>query len=133
MDYLLDTNTCIYIIKKKPVEVFERFRGLKPGSMAISTITLAELHFGVMKSSNPAKNLEALEKFLIPLDIIDFDYNATKVYGEIRAYLEQKGTPIGSLDTLIAAHAQSHGLTLITNNVREFSRVPGLCVENWVV
>ena len=84
-----------------------------------------------MKSSNPEKNQEAIDKFLTPLVILDFDFNATIEYGKICAYLEKKGTPIGPLDTLIAAHAKSQDLTLITNNVREFERIPSLKIENW--
>jgi len=101
------------------------------GSIGISTITLAELQFGIMKSSNPQKNQEALDKFLTPLEIIDFDSKATVEYGIIRANLEKKGAPIGPLDTLIAAHAKSLDLTLITNNEKEFERIPGLKIENW--
>ena len=131
MEFLLDTNICIYIIKKNPIVVFDKFRSLSVGSIGISSITLAELQFGIMKSSNPAKNQEALDKFLTPLEILDFDYNATIEYGNIRAYLEKNGTPIGPLDTLIAAHAKSLDLILITNNVREFERIPNLKIENW--
>jgi len=132
MEYLLDTNTCIYIIKKKPVEVFEKLKTLKPGTVSISTITLAEMYFGVAKSTNPSKNRNALEKFLIPLNIVEFDYSATISYGEIRAELEKKGTPIGPMDTLIAAHAKSLDFTLVTNNTKEFNRIIGLKLENWV-
>jgi tRNA(fMet)-specific endonuclease VapC len=132
MEYLLDTNICIYIIKKKPLEVIERFKNFSIGSFGISSISLAELQYGVMKSANPNKNQEALEKFLTPIEIVDFDYFSTIEYGKIRADLERKGNQIGSLDTLIAAHAKSLGLILVTNNEREFSRVEGLKVENWV-
>ncbi len=131
MEYLLDTNICIYIIKKKPEIVLERFRGLALGSVGISAITLAELEYGIRKSGSPDRNLEALNQFLVPLDIKDFDYNATVVYGKIRASLERVGTPIGPLDTLIAAHALSLNVTLVTNNEKEFSRVSGLKIENW--
>jgi tRNA(fMet)-specific endonuclease VapC len=131
MEYLLDTNICIYIIKKKPIKVFEKFRDLSFGSIGISSITLAELQYGIMKSSNPEKNQEALDKFLTPLEILDFDYNATIVYGMIRAELEKKGTPIGPLDTLIASHAKSLDLILVTNNEKEFNRINGLKIENW--
>ncbi|MEI8201463.1 MAG: type II toxin-antitoxin system VapC family toxin [Bacteroidota bacterium] len=131
MEYLLDTNICIYIIKKRPVQVFDKFRSLSIGDIGISSITLAELQFGIMKSSNPIKNQEALDEFLTPLEILSFDYNATIEYGIIRAELEKKGTPIGPLDTLIAAHAKSLDLTLITNNEKEFERIVGLRIENW--
>ncbi len=133
MEYLLDTNICIYIIKKKPAHVFEKFKTLEIGSIGISGITLAELRYGIMKSSNIEKNSEALERFLTPLDIVDFDSNAAKEYGKIRADLEKKGTPIGPLDMLIASHAKSLNLTLVTNNEREFSRVSELKVENWTL
>ena len=132
MDYLLDTNICIYIIKKRPEKVLEKFNTLSLGDVAISSITLAELHYGIMKSSNPKKNQEALDKFLTPLEILDFDYFATIEYGKIRADLEKNGTPIGPLDTLIAAHAKSQKLTLVTNNEKEFRRIPDLKIENWM-
>jgi len=131
IEYLLDTNICIYIIKRKPIKVFEKFKSLAFGSIGISSITLAELQYGIMKSSIPERNREALEIFLTPLEIVDFDYNATIEYGKIRADLERKGTPIGPLDTLIASHALSLDLTLITNNEKDFSRIPGLKIENW--
>lgn len=131
MEYLLDTNICIYIIKKRPVQVLKMFTSLAVGDIGISSITLAELQFGVMKSSNPEKNQEALDKFLSPLEILDFGFQSAIEYGTIRAALEKKGTPIGPLDTLIAAHAKSLGLTLVTNNVKEFKRVSGLKIEDW--
>jgi tRNA(fMet)-specific endonuclease VapC len=131
MQYLLDTNICIYIIKKRPINVFEKFRSLSVGAIGISTITLAELQYGIMKSSNPEKNQEALDKFLTPLEILDFDYYATIEYGKIRADLEKHGTPIGPLDTMIASHARSLDVTLVTNNEREFQRIIGLKIENW--
>jgi tRNA(fMet)-specific endonuclease VapC len=131
MEYLLDTNICIYIIKRKPIAVFERFKNLPIGSIGISSITLAELQFGIRKSSDPERNQEALDKFLTPLEIVDFDHQADIEYGIIRADLERRGTPIGPLDTLIAAHAKSLGIVLITNNEKEFLRVQQLKVENW--
>jgi tRNA(fMet)-specific endonuclease VapC len=131
MPYLLDTNICIYIIKKQPAIVLEKFSSVQPGELALSTITVAELEFGVRKSSNAAKNLAALNKFLIPFNLLDFDHAAAKEYGLIRNSLEAKGTPIGPLDTLIAAHAISLQYTLVTNNEREFSRIAQLRIENW--
>jgi tRNA(fMet)-specific endonuclease VapC len=131
--YLLDTNICIYIIKKKPAIVLEKFKEYPLGTIGISTITLAELQFGIRKSSNPEKNLSALTQFIIPLEVLDFDYKATIEYGLIRAELEKKGTPIGPLDTLIGAHAKSLGLTLVTNNKKEFVRIAGLKIENWTI
>lgn len=132
MILLLDTNTCIYLIKKHPPEVLRRFDEYTVGDIGISSITAAELHFGVPKSQRPEENLRALEQFLLPLTLAHFDENAAAAYGHVRAQLEKQGTPIGSLDTLIAAHALSLDLMLVTNNVREFERVPGLEVENWV-
>ncbi|GAB1450076.1 type II toxin-antitoxin system VapC family toxin [Draconibacterium sp.] len=132
MEYLLDTNICIYIIKKKPESVFNKFRNLPFGSIGISSITLAELQYGVMKSSNPEKNKEALDRFVTPLEIFEFGNDQTAIYGKIRAELERKGTPIGPLDTLIASHAVSLDLILVTNNEREFQRIPELRIENWV-
>ena len=131
MEYLLDTNICIYIIKKKPEIVLEKFKTFPLGSIGISVITLAELQYGIRKSANPDKNLMALNQFIIPLEVIDFDYKATIEYGLIRSKLEKKGTPIGPLDTLIGAHALSLGLTIVTNNKKEFERIEGLKIENW--
>jgi tRNA(fMet)-specific endonuclease VapC len=126
MKFLLDTNICIYIIKQKPSEVLEKFNNYQVGDIGISSITVAELEFGIQKSQFPSKNRQALAQFLLPLQVADFDNTAAIVYGNIRAKLEKQGTPIGSLDTLIAAHVLSLKVTLITNNVKEFSRVPNL-------
>ncbi len=132
MPYLLDTNICIYIIKQRPESVLRKFNSVSPGEIAISMISVAELEYGTRKSSNPDKNLSALNKFLVPFNLLSFDYPATIAYGIIRTDLEIKGAPIGPLDTLIAAHAKSLNYTLVTNNEREFTRVSGLRVENWV-
>jgi tRNA(fMet)-specific endonuclease VapC len=129
--YLLDTNICIYIINKRPMEVFDRFEGLAVGQVAISSVTGAELSFGVEKSGS-SRNRQALDKFLAPLDILPFDEAAMRTYGPLRSHLEAQGTPIGSMDLLIAAHALALNATLVTNNIREFQRVPGLVLENWV-
>lgn len=129
--YLLDTNTCIYIINRQPDAVFARFSGLRAGEVGISSITGAELDFGVAKSGSERNRL-ALDKFLAPLDILPFDDGAMRQYGTLRAHLERKGTPIGALDTLIAAHALALSCVLVTNNLREFERVPQLRLENWV-
>ena len=131
MGYILDTNICIYIIKKKPIQVFSKFKTLTLGSVGISTVTLAELQYGVRKSAQPEKNQGALDQFLVPLEVFTFDTRAAVAYGKIRTDLEKGGTPIGPLDTLIAAHAKALGLTLVTNNEREFKRVTGLNIENW--
>lgn len=133
MEFLLDTNFCIYIIKKKPISVLERFKSSPLGSIGISSITFAELQYGVAKSIQAEKNREALNRFILPLEVIEFDYFASVEYGEIRAKLEKLGTPIGPLDTLIEAHAKSKNLTLVTNNEKEFRRVDGLKVKNWLL
>jgi len=130
--WMLDTNICIYLIKQKPRHVLDRLRTLDIASVSISSVTLAELEYGVAKSSRPEQNAEALGAFVAPLGVEPFDDDAAAVYGRIRAELERRGMLIGSLDMLIAAHALSLGRTLITNNEREFRRVPGLDVENWV-
>ena len=131
MRYLLDTNICIYLIKHKPLQVIEKFNACSVGEIGVSSITVGELWYGVAKSAHRQANRHALEQFLLPLIVTEFDEGASEVYGEIRATLEQQGQPIGALDTLIAAHAVSMGVVLVTNNEREFSRVPELMVENW--
>jgi len=132
VNVLLDTNMCIYLIKNRPPEVLRRFEEYAVGDIGVSSVTAAELHFGAQKSQRPAQNEQALEQFLLPLAVVGFDLSASIAYGRVRAALEKQGTPIGPLDTLIAAHALSLDLTLVTNNVREFARVPDLSVENWV-
>ena len=132
MKYMLDTNICIYIIKKHPENVLNKFKTCEIGDIAISSVTLAELMYGAHKSLHQQKNKAALEEFTSPLEIMPFDDGAATHYGELRAYLEKKGTPIGSLDTMIAAHAQSLNVILVTNNKNEFSRVPHLKIEDWV-
>jgi len=132
MKFLLDTNICIYLIKKKPPRVLEKFKDHSVGEIGVSSITVAELQYGVEKSQRPPQNRKALSQFLIPLVIADFDDQAAEAYGKARAALEAQGTPIGALDTLIAAHALSLGVTLVTNNTREFSRVADLTLANWV-
>lgn len=132
MNFLLDTNICIYLIKRKPPEVIQRFRQLQPGNVFISSITTSELYYGAQKSQQVATNLEALNNFLLPFRIVDYDESAAFLYGELRADLEQRGQPIGPLDMMIAAHALSLDISLVTNNTREFKRVKGLKLENWV-
>lgn len=128
---LLDTNICIYIINTKPPEVLARFRQFQLGEIGLSSVAAAELAYGVAKSGS-ARNRQALEMFLAPLDILPFDEKALWAYGDVRSDLERRGLGIGSLDTMIAAHALSLNATLVTNNLREFSRVNGLLLENWV-
>ena len=130
--FMLDTNICIYIIKKKPTEVIERFRQTRISQVGISSITLSELEYGVAKSSKPDQNQFALAQFLAPMEILSYDDEAAQQYGGLRTFLENQGTPIGSLDMLIAAHALSIGAILITNNEKEFVRVPNLKIDNWV-
>jgi len=129
---MLDTDICIYLIKRKPIHVLERLKTFRPAEVAVSSATVAELQYGVYKSSRPERNQEALAEFLFPLEVVSFDESAAAHYGEIRTYLERKGNIIGAMDLLIAAHARSLSLTLVTNNIQEFQRVPGLRVENWV-
>ena len=132
MKVLLDTNMCIYIIKRQPPAVLKRFTGLAVGDVGISVITLAELEYGVSKSRDAKRNRHALKQFIAPLEVVRFDQGAAVIYGIIRAQLEQEGQPIGSMDLLIAAHARSLDVRLVTNNESEFKRVPGLRIENWV-
>jgi len=129
---MLDTDACIALIKRKPASVIRRLSVLEPGDAGISAITLAELRYGVMKSEAVERNAAALADFLLPLEIADFDTAAAETYGRVRAGLEKAGTPIGPLDTQIGAHALSLGAVLVTNNVREFRRIPGLKIENWM-
>ena len=128
---LLDTNICIHVINARPPGVLERFRQHRMGEIGLCSVVAAELAYGVAKSGSP-RNRQALEMFLAPLIILPFDEAALWAYGDLRAELERKGTPIGALDTMIAAHALSQQSTLVTNNTREFARVPGLALENWV-
>ena len=130
--YMLDTDICIYIINKKSIELAKKILNVPADKICISTISQAELEYGVSKSQQPAKNAQALAKFLSVLKVINFDDEAAQVYGEIRADLESKGTVIGNMDMLIAGHAKSKGYILITNNEQEFKRVDSLIVENWV-
>jgi tRNA(fMet)-specific endonuclease VapC len=129
---LLDTNICIYVIRRRPRQVLARFQRCAVGDIGLSTVTLAELQYGVAKSVFPERNQEALAAFTLPLEILPFDAPAAAAYGPIRATLERQGTPIGAMDLLIAAHAVSLGVILVTNNPREFRRVSDLHVENWV-
>ena len=128
---MLDTNTCIYIIKRKPPDVLERFRRTEISEIGISSITLSELLYGVSKSSRPEQNQWALTQFIAPLEILPYGDDAAQYYGDLRVHLEKQGTPIGSLDMLIAAHALSIACTLVTNDEKEFIRIPNLNIENW--
>lgn len=131
MKYLLDTDICIYIIKKKPQWVYEKFNQCMIGDIAISSVTLSELSYGVEKSQYKVKNREALSNFILPLSVLSFDDLASDHYGKIQADLETRGEPIRAMDLMIAAHASSLKLILVTNNTREFSKVKNLSIENW--
>jgi tRNA(fMet)-specific endonuclease VapC len=131
MRYMLDTNICIYAIKHRPPEVMDALRAHESAGLGVSSITVAELYFGAGRSGS-ARNLAALHQFLEPLELADFDHPAAAAYGRLRATLEAAGTPIGPLDTQIAAHALALGVTLVSNNTREFQRVPGLALVDWV-
>ena len=137
MEFMLDTNICIYIIKQKPSNVIERFQQMEISQIGISSITLSELFYGASKSSRPEQNQIALSQFVAPLEILAYDDDAARFYGSLRAHPEEnqrekQGTPIGSLDMLIAAHALSVACTLVTNNEKEFNRVPNLKIDNWI-
>ena len=131
MNFMLDTNICIYIIKSKPIDVRRCFNRTRISQIGISSIALSELLYGVFKSSKPEQNHMALMQFIAPLEIMPYSDEAAQYYGNLRAHLEKQGTTIGSLDMLIAAHALSLACTLVTNNEKEFIRVPDLKLENW--
>jgi tRNA(fMet)-specific endonuclease VapC len=131
MKYLLDTDICIYIIRKRSEKVLNKLYKTNPEDVAISSITLSELEYGIQKSSDPEKNRVNLIEFIAPVDVLHYDDLAAVEYGRIRSFLERRGMPIGAMDLLIAAHAAALGRTLVTNNVKEFKRVPGLNVQNW--
>ena len=133
MKYILDTNICIYIINEKPDKVLRKFELYPVYEFGISSITHAELQYGIEKSKNKNTNQAALDEFLLPLTILPFHgQRLVTCYGEIRASLESKGQTIGPLDMLIAAHALSLDLIIISNNIKEFSRIPNLKCENWL-
>lgn len=132
MKYMLDSNICIYIMKNDPEKVAVSFKKFHAGDIAVSSIVLSELVFGAYKSKQLQNNLIALKEFMEPINILSYNESAAYCYGELRASLEKNGTPIGALDTLIAAHALSINATLITNNTKEFSRIKHLRCENWV-
>jgi len=132
MKWMLDTDICIALIKRRPPELIKRLQAKAVGDVGISSITLAELRHGVAKSARLEQNRTALDQFLLPLDIAAFDDLAADAYGSVRAALENSGTPIGPLDTLIAGHAVSLNVVLVTHNVSEFKRVEGLRVDDWL-
>ena len=132
MKYLLDTNICIALIRNKPAALLQQLTSHQPGDVGISSITLAELVHGAEKSAQVERNMSALQQFLLPIELADFDQGAALAYGKIRADLERGGQIIGSMDMLIAAHALSLDVILVTNNMREFQRVNGLTLEDWL-
>ncbi|MGD0363853.1 MAG: type II toxin-antitoxin system VapC family toxin [Bryobacteraceae bacterium] len=132
MKVLLDTDTCIHLIRYQPAAMQQRLKRYEPGDVGISSITLAELSFGAEKSQQRERNRAALHDFTAALEIAPFDAAAAAAYGEVRAMLDGRGTRIGSLDTLIGAHALSLKVTLVTHNTREFSRISGLRLADWV-
>lgn len=132
MNYLLDTNICIYLIKEKPPTVLARFKSIKPTQVFISSVTVFELFYGVENNQSAQRNQAALEQFLKPMSVVDFTLEDAKYAARIRADLKRKGTPIGAYDLQIAAIALNNDFTLVTNNTAEFERVAGLPLENWV-
>jgi tRNA(fMet)-specific endonuclease VapC len=129
--YLLDTNHCIYLINGNYPEINRRLARQKTGSVALSSITTSELWYGVENSVHREQNRAALAKFLLPLEVMPYDQDASQAYGKIRAFLEKGGRGVGSMDLLIAAHAVSLKAILVTHNLREFRQVPGLKLEDW--
>jgi tRNA(fMet)-specific endonuclease VapC len=129
--FLLDTNTCVYAIKRVP-SVIERLQALSPDDLGVAVITLAELWFGARKSSRPERTRASVDAFLQPFEIVPLDKDAAEAYAEIRLRLERLGRPIGERDLLIASIARSRALTVVTHDVGEFGRVPGLTVEDWM-
>ena len=132
MKFLIDTNICIYIMNERPPEVINKFKRLDPGMIGISSITVSELQYGISKSKYKKQNLKRLEEFLVPFDILPYDEMASKFYGDIRSNLEARGLIIGPLDLLIAAHALSRDLILVTNKKKEFKRIKSLKIDNWI-
>ena len=131
MKYLIDTNICIYIMNKRPIEVIHKFKQFDVDEICVSTITVSELQYGVRRSGDRKLNKQRIEEFLSPFEIIAYDEVAADIYGDVRHQLEKAGEPIGPLDLLIAAHALSGNFVLITNNEEEFKRVKNLKIENW--
>ena len=132
MKYLLDTNTCIYFLNKSSENIIARMKSLSPTDIKLSSITVAELFFGAEKSNAKKKNQAIVEDFIHNFERIPFDNKCCRNYAEIRSYLQKKGAPIGPMDMLIASISLSHHLTLVTNNVKEFKRVKGLIIEDWI-
>ena len=132
MIYLLDTNICIYIIKNKYIEIAKKISKVGIENISVSSITIAEMEYGIAKSSRPQEAESKLYEFLVPFTIVDFNTNSARYYGKIRNELNAKGTPIGSMDLMIASIAMASEMKIVTNNVKEFERIPGLQIENWI-
>lgn len=132
MKYMLDTNICIGLIRHKPQSLIERLTSCAPGEVCVSAITVAKLAHGAQKSNKVEENISALEQFLLPLEVADFDQRASAAYGYVRAFLEREGKVIGSMDMLIGAHALSLNVIMVTNNTDEFRRIPNLKIEDWM-
>ncbi len=132
MTYLLDTDICIYIIKNRYVSLIKKLKRVGIENVGISAVTVAELEYGVSNSDRSGESRARLYEFMVPFAFIDFDLNAARQYGKIRKELKDLGQPIGPMDTLIAAIAMAHGQILVTNNGKEFGKVPGLKTENWI-
>jgi tRNA(fMet)-specific endonuclease VapC len=131
LTYMLDTNICIYVMKRYPQELRDKFNALAE-QLCVSSITLGELHYGAEKSARRVENLTAIEHFVVRMDVLPFGEKAAAHYGQVRAELERAGTPCGPHDMQIGGHARSEGLIVVTNNMREFTRMPGVRAENWV-
>ena len=132
MTYLIDTDICIYLLNGRYPQVDSRLKQCAPDEVVLSAIVVSELRYGAANSANPARNQTTLDVFLAAFEVLAYDYRAANVYGEIRAHLQKTGQPIRSTHLFIAAHAMAHQQILVTNNMREFSRVPNLRAENWV-
>ena len=132
MKYLLDTNICIYIINEHPSSILDTLCSKRPNEISISSITIAELHYGAERSQNTHQNRIAILEFLLPFSLLDFDQRAASCYGKIREKLESKGTPVGPMDLLLASQATAYNLIFVTNNIKEFKRIDNLRLENWL-
>jgi tRNA(fMet)-specific endonuclease VapC len=129
--FMLDTDICSYIMREKPIQVLERFDLYEMEQFCISVVSYAEFIYGIQKSSHPEKHKQLVENFILHVDIIPWNRSAAEQYGQIRKELENRGQAVGNMDMMIAAHARSLGMTLVTNNERHFSRIAGLTIENW--
>jgi len=132
MKYMLDTDICVTLIRKKSQRLLDKIDSFKLGDLGLSVVTIAELQYGIYKGQRQEEAQKALTKFLLSFEIVNFNSDVAITYGQIRADLERKGEVIGPYDFLIAAHAKTLGVILVTGNVREFNRVDGLIVENWL-